>query len=248
MERFGAFLTEAAPQWQITLQHRPDVVKGDADWAVHEETFTRFHIAAYRGWVDLAARIGEVSAPSLVRAPSALARILVFIATVILPRERDGLLLHACGLAAPQAAYAFCGPSGAGKSTVTSLAPPIVQIMSDENVVVRLEENVPVLHSTPFWGQSTPEAHIQRMRMRRPLAALFILKQSPKWFLRPLRNSEAILALLATEKIAVERVESARVWLDVASRLIARTPIYELGFLPTSDLWPFLTSHGFLIF
>ncbi len=247
-ERYQAFLAdEAAADWRIALRHAPDLPQAAADWARHEATRTEFHIASYRGRVDFATRRAQVLTPDLQRAPSALARTITFIATVILPREKDGLLLHACGLASDAAAFAFCGPSGAGKSTIARLAPPALQPMSDENVIVRLSEAGPILYSTPFWGRNTPETSIRRQRIHRPLKAAFILKQSPRWSLRPLAPSQAILALLATEKVAVERTPSAQAWLDIASRLLAQTPIFELGFLPAPELWSFLAEQGFPI-
>ena len=244
-KQFSAFLSQDTPQWRIALRHDPDAPDIHRSWAVHDDAQTLFRVAAYQGRVHLPSRSAEVSSPSLARAPSALARTVIFIATLMLPRELDGLLLHACGVAAGQVACAFCGPSGAGKSTIARLAGPELQVLSDENVIARLEGGDAALYSTPFWGQNTPESQVRRTRLRRSLAALFIPKQSPDWFLRPLRPSEAILALLATEKVAMERTESARAWLDVASRLIARVPIFELGFLPSPELWPFLTAQGF---
>ncbi len=237
-KRYQAFLAEEVlADWHITLGHAPHLPQAAADWARHEATRTEFHIAFYRGQVDFATRRARVLTPDLQRARSALARTITFIATVVLPQEKNGLLLHACGVASDTAAFAFCGPSGAGKSTIAQLVPPTLQVMSDENVIVRLEKTGPTLYSTPFWGQNTPETRIRRQRLQRPLKAVFILKQSPRWSLRPLAPSQAILALLATEKVAVERTPSAQAWLDIASRLLAQTPIFELGFLPTPELW-----------
>ena len=49
-----------------------------------------------------------------------------------------------------------------------------------------------------------------------------------------------VLALLTTEKLAVERVSSARAWLEIAQRLVAATPTYRLYSRPTAEVWPFL--------
>ena len=247
-KRYEAFLeNRASSDWRIHLRHDSRPPDPYGPWAIHDENQTRFQIGAHRGAIHLSSRTAEISTPSLDRAPSALARTIVFILTTSLPRERNGLLLHACGLSDVNTgkAFAFCGPSGAGKSTIAKLAHAGLQIMSDENVVVRLETPGPMLYSTPFWGQNTPESNIRRVRLQKPLAAIFILKQSPRWFLQPLRPMQAIMELLATEKVAIERPQSAQAWLDVAFRLVTQMPVYKLGFLPAKDLWSFLASQKF---
>jgi hypothetical protein len=75
-----------------------------------------------------------------------------------------------------------------------------------------------------------------------PLTALYTLVHAPSFKLERLRPWEAVSALLGTEKIAVERVESATAWLAVAERILARAPVYRLSFPPTTNLWPFLKS------
>ena len=241
---YQGFIQTHPDPWHIQLLQDPRLDYTPHPWASHEKTITRFRIAFYRGEVDLLSKRAWVSTPTLEKAPSALARVVTFIATWALPRQ-EALLLHATGLGIGGKGFAFAGASGAGKTTIAGLAPLGSQIIGDENVIIRLEGDTPTLYSTPFWGQNTPESQIQRMRVQYPLTVLFILKQSPHWFLRPLRASEAILSLLATEKVAVERTESARAWLDVASRLIAQIPVFELGFLPSPELWPFLATQGF---
>ena len=97
-----------------------------------------------------------------------------------------------------------------------------------------------MLHSTPFWGASTPPEMIQRVNVRAPLRVLLLLEHGPDFRLERLSDGDAVLALLTTEKLAVERVSSAVAWLEVAQRLVATVPTYRLYSLPTVDLWPFL--------
>jgi len=57
-----------------------------------------------------------------------------------------------------------------------------------------------------------------------------------------LSPADAVTALLGTEKVATERVDSALAWLAVAGQLVERVPVYRLGFRPTVELWDFLAT------
>jgi hypothetical protein len=160
-------------------------------------------------------------------------RTLVYICMQALPREHAGLLLHACGVVRHGAGHVFVGPSGAGKTTVAQLAAGYGQVLSDENVVLRANTPGPELWSTPFWGFSTPPELIARARVTAPLRAVYILAQTAGFTLTPLTPGKAVLALLSSEKVAVERLAAAQ-------RLVERTPVYRLGFRPTSELWELL--------
>ncbi len=238
--RYAPFVVDAPPAWQVTLRHDPAVDDAGAGWIDHAGPLTRFQVQTYAGWLDLDARLAEVSAPSEARAFSAVERVLVYICMQTLPREHDSLLLHAAGVARHDGGAAFVGPSGAGKTTVASLAPGHGQLLGDENVIVRLGADGPQLLSTPFWGFSTPPDLIVRARLQAPLRAVYILAQTPDYQRTPLTAGQAVMALLASEKVAIERPESAAAWLAVAEQLVARVPVYRLGFRPTPELWAFL--------
>jgi hypothetical protein len=238
--RYEAFLCDLPPAWHVTLRHDPALQPEESGWAEHDEFRTRFHIYATAGWIDLRERRGEVRTVGPERAFSAVERTLVYICMQALPREHAGLLLHACGVVRHGAGHVFVGPSGAGKTTVAQLAAGYGQVLSDENVVLRANAPGPELWSTPFWGFSTPPEIIARVRVTAPLRAVFILAQAPGFTLTPLTPGQAVLALLSSEKVAVERPTSADAWLAAAQRLVAQTPVYRLGFRPTPELWEFL--------
>ena len=242
VERYAAFLSEARPAWQVALHWKPDLVPDYLGWVEHQEHRTRFHVSAIAGWIDLVEHSGAVSTPSQVGAFSALERIVVYICMQTLPREYGGLLLHACGVERRGAGHVFVGPSGAGKTTVARLAADYGQVLSDENVIVRADARGPQLWSTPFWGFSTPREIIARVCVTVPLRAIYVLEQTPDFELTPLTSGQAVLALLDSEKVAVERPSSADAWLATSQRLVAQTPVFRLGFRPTPELWAFLDS------
>lgn len=244
-ERYRPWLAgaDAPAPWRVHLEHDPTLAGSDAMWAEHAGPLTRFQVGVSTGWIDLASRRAEVSVGSLERAGSAIDRVLAYVCMQVLPRERRGILLHAVGVEFQGAGLVFCGPSGAGKTTIARLAAGQAQVLTDETLIVSLLPPQPLLVSTPLWGGSTPLDLIQRVNRQVALAALFLLEQAPDFELAPLQTGQAVLALLASEKVAVERVSSANVWLAAAEQLVSRAPTYRLRFKPTGELWPFLAQH-----
>jgi hypothetical protein len=237
IDRYVAFHSNEPPRWHVELIADPQLAGAEMPWIRHLGPVTRFRLLSLEGAIDLAGRRAHVCAPGPTWAASALERVLTYILMQAMPRERDGLLIHGAGIVLDAAGHVFAGPSGAGKSTVAGLAHSIGEVLSDENVVVRLDSDGAVLHSTPFWGQSTPAERIYRVNRRVPLAAIHLLAHAPGFERTPLRPAEAVAAILSTEKVATERVESASAWLAVAERLVARVPVYRLAFRPTAEIW-----------
>ena len=245
-ERYVEFLSEEDSAWQITLRHDPTLTDTEDDSIEYVGDVTQFRVAAYIGSIDLGFHRATVSTPGEDRAASALERVLSYICMQTLPRRGSALWLHAAGLVLNGNGYVFFGPSGAGKTTLSLLARDRAEILSDENIIVRCSAAGPQLLSTPFWGGSTPCDLIRRVRRTVPLRALFAMRHTPDFAVRPLSASEAVLALLATEKVATERVDSASAWLGAAAQVVQEIPVYELAFAPTLTLWSFLEQHNLI--
>jgi hypothetical protein len=246
------------PDWlpSLSARYKLFVGEGEAPWRVqllcdagqdrqraylrNEGARTLFQLHGHVGWIDLASHQAQVSTPSLEQAHSALERVLSYICMQMLPREQNGLLLHASAVEIADQGHVFFGPSGAGKSTVARLATGIGTVLTDENVIVRVTPAGPEVVSTPFWGLSTRLDEVRFVKRRVPLAALYQLVQAPQFDVSRLTPSEATIALLLTEKVATERTESAQAWLSAAHGLLAHSPVYRLAFLPTHELWQHL--------
>ena len=241
-ERYSAFLSDDPARWRVDLHHDPALTDTERPWLRHHGALSVFRVNAYSGWIDMASRCGSVATPSHARAVSALERTLAYVCMQALPRDHGALLLHSVGVEVDGDGHVFFGPSGAGKTTVARLSHGFGRILSDESVILRDTGSAAVLDSTPFWGLSTPPEMISRIRRTVPLAALYTLVHAPSFKLERLRPWEAVSALLGSEKIAVERVESATAWLSIVERILAHTPVYRLSFPPTTELWPFLKS------
>lgn len=241
-ERYAAFLTEAPGRWQVRLEHNPALADTDRPWLRHHGALSVFRVNAYCGWMDMHGRRAAVATPSQARAVSALERTLAYICMQVLPREHNALLLHSVGVEVNGAGHVFFGPSGAGKTTMARLSDGFGEILSDESVILQPGPDGVMLLSTPFWGLSTPPEMVQRRRRAVPLRALYALSHTPDFRLDRLAPWETVSALLGTEKIAVERVESADAWLRVAEQILAAVPVYRLGFRPTREVWSFIMS------
>lgn len=237
--RYAPFLAPTVPRWRLHLACNAPASAAPA-WVVHEETATRFSVGQMAGVIDMADRVAEVSAPGLDHAGSAVDRTLSYILMQELPRQHDALLLHGVATIRHGWGLAHSGRSGVGKTTTARLAAGFADVLVDENLVVSLAGRQPTLWSTPFWGGSTPPEMIRRVNRHAPLRALLLLEHGPDFVLEPLAHGDAVLALLTTEKVAVERVSSASAWLATAEKLVDQVPTYRLYFRPTQALWPFL--------
>ncbi len=241
-DRYAAFLTAQPPAWSVTVEEGAVAVTESAAWISHEGPLSRFGVPGVAGWIDLAARTASIRTPSARGAWSAIERTAGYILMQALPREQEALWLHASGVVLRGRGHVFFGASGAGKTTVARLAAGHADLLCDENVVLKLAADAWELQSTPFWGHSTPPELIRRVNRRAPLDALYQLTHTPDFTVTRLSPADAVTALLGTEKVATERVDSALAWLAIAGRLVERVPVYRLGFRPTVELWDFLAS------
>lgn len=248
-ELYQAFLNAAPGDWVVRLCVDPTLTDDLPPQVRHTGQRTYFRTMSHAGWVDLASQHAEVSTPSQARVHSALVRVLSFILMQVLPRRGDGLLLHGAGVVLNGQGHVFFGASGKGKSTISRLLRPFGEVLTDENVILRLTAEGPRLASTPFWGLSTPAADIQQVARREvPLVALYELAHTPDFELSRLSAGRATMGLLTSEKVAIERVESADAWLNMVSKFVQVVPIYRLGFRPTTEVALFLAEQGLLEF
>lgn len=244
---YKAFMVDTAGDWQVRVTMDDTLTNDMPPWVRHEGAVTHFQTMSHQGWVDLDEKAAQVSTPASLRIHSALVRVLSFVLMQMLPRRNDGLLLHGAGIVFEGKGHVFFGASGRGKSTVSRLARGKGQVLTDENVLIRPGTDGMRLHSTPFWGLSTPAHDIHAVGRRDvPLVALYALDHTAEFQLHRLSQAEAVMALLTSEKVATERTDSAAAWLAMASRIVANVPVYRLGFRPTYELWDFLAEQSLL--
>lgn len=147
--------------------------------------------------------------------------------------DRQTVLLHASVIRKDGRGYLMTAPSGTGKSTHTFLwykHIPGCDLMNDDNPVVRIVDDVPVIYGTPWSGKTPCYRNIQA-----PVGAIVRIQQRPRNEIRRMRPVEALAQLLPA---ASSMKWDERIYLnicDTLSSLIARVGIYELGCLPDAE-------------
>lgn len=138
----------------------------------------------FEGTLDRATRRGRLVTQAALGPIDAMLRAALSLALL----GRNGVVVHAAGVAREGRGYVFAGPSGAGKTTIgraLSTNPGEV-LLADELVVLRVEGDGVVAAATPFWTGTAAEA---------PLAGLFLLEQGGPPGVRLLAPAHGVPAL-----------------------------------------------------
>lgn len=170
------------------------------------------------GWLDPAARRGEVSLDAALAVLDALLRAAVG-STVL---ARGGLLLHGASIQVDGQAHLFPARSGSGKSTLSALAG---HPLADELSILLPGEGGFVAHATPWWTSRGGSA---------PLAGVYALS----W------DGEAItpgagtaLRQLASNLVLPLDTPALRARaLAVAAQVARAVPFARLSFRPGTDV------------
>ena len=136
----------------------------------------------------------------------------------------------------------FPGRSEAGKSTISRLfmaAGLGDSLLSDDRVILRAAEDEPVT----AWGTPWPgDARVARNAMA-PLAGLLFLVQSDVNEMRPLSASMAARRLMPVVTCPWYDADRLPGVLDTCSRIVGRTPCFDLCFRPDSGVVDLLTGR-----
>ncbi len=143
-----------------------------------------------------------------------------------------GLLLHAAGAlrrggTAEAQGIVFAGISGAGKSTLTRqlMDSRDWRFLSDDRMVLRLDNNHVTIHGTPWPG----DAHVA-LNQRARLKALCFLRHSDHSRLLPVSPGKALEYLLPVASIPWFDRSLVNKALDLCEQLLTAVPVYELYF------------------
>ncbi len=239
---YREFPLDCAASWQVTVSHEPGLAVAGQRWIEHDGPLTRFCVDGYTGWIDLEQRQALVRTSSPAGGASAIERGVGYACMHALLRQGQGLMLHAAGILWRGYGLIASGPSGAGKTTMARLALGCGDPLNDEVVIVDLAGPQPLLLSTPILGQGTPPELARRVRRAAPATALLLLAHGTEFELTPMDPAEAVMELLRTNIAAVERYDSARLWMERVDQLVQALPVYRLRFRPTAELWDFLAG------
>ncbi len=144
--------------------------------------------------------------------------------------DKDTLLIHASVVRENGYGYPFLGVSGTGKSTHTSnwlKYIPGTDLMNDDNPVIRIVDDVPVIFGSPWSGKTPCYRNVQA-----PIGAITQLKQAPYNKIRKETVIEAFASILPSCSIMKwdKRIYSGIC--DTVTKIIETVPTYILENLP----------------
>jgi hypothetical protein len=161
----------------------------------------------------------------------------------LIQAKRGGFLLHAASAVRNGKAFLFSGVSGAGKTTISRMAPPDANLLTDEISYVRRDEgrrdgdrsdgNQYVACGTPFAGELARLGE----NTSAPLSAVYLLEKGPENRIDPIPQAEAIRRILrnilffANDPVLVELVFQS------ACEFVNSVSIQRLTFVPDERVW-----------
>lgn len=158
--------------------------------------------------------------------------VLRIVHTLVLARQ-GGFLLHAASAIRNGKAFLFAGVSGAGKTTISSLAPPDADLLTDEISYVRKQHAGYVAFGTPFTGELDQAGE----NVSAPIAALYFLAKGDENRIDRIASAEAARALLANILFFAEDEELVQSTFHSAFEFVSRVPVMQLTFVPDARVW-----------
>jgi hypothetical protein len=142
---------------------------------------------------------------------------------------RGGLIVHACGIAAGKKGLLFVGHSGAGKSTLARMwdGEAGIEILSDDRVIVRNQDNEFWIHGTPWHG----DARFASPGKAR-LEGVFFLRHGKENRISEARKIEAVSELLSCSFPTYWDRQGMSSTLEMLTHLGDRVPCREMAFRP----------------
>lgn len=240
--RYHDFITDnSAPQIDITLSVVPGaqfVEIKPGPWVIEVEyADNRLFYQSYleRGEVNLISGVG-----TLEMAPEA--SIENFLRTVVawLCVSSDALMLHAAGVIRDGLGYVFFGPSGAGKTTTSRISAKVAEVVSDDLVIIRVENGIGKLYGVPFRGEMS---EAPRANQSAPLKAIFRLRQDTAHFLEQTSSVTSIAELVAASPFVVQELSLSARLIEVCDKISRSVPILTLHFKRDDGFWKVIDEY-----
>jgi hypothetical protein len=141
--------------------------------------------------------------------------------------------LHAASAVRNGKAFIFAGVSGAGKTTISRLAPPDADVLSDEISYVRKEAGGYYAYGTPFAGELARVG----ANLRAPLDTVYLLTQGTENRAEPMGKAEAARGILTNILFFAADAELVLAVFLSALELVERVPVRRLTFRPDAGIW-----------
>jgi len=230
-QRYAGFVNpRALPAYRFEIELKSPAAPSDQEARVSKRgRLWLFERGDFRAEWDAESRRGVVrQSPN----PYSVDTVLRIVHSLVLADE-GGFLLHAASAVRSGRAFLFTGISGAGKTTISRLAPPDADVLTDEISYVRPGARGYRAYGTPFAGELARVG----ANLSAPVAALYFLEKGPVNRIEPIGRPAAARALLrnilffAHDEDLVERV------FDAALEFVSRVTVGRLVFTPDERAW-----------
>ena len=147
-----------------------------------------------------------------------------------LMQRKNGLLIHASAVAWDGKAFLFTGVSGIGKSTMARLWGECgAQILNDDRLVLRpIGDDIMVYNNPmPYYAQQPREASLK---------AIFLLKQAPQNYIKPLGGVLAFSRVLGNFIQQFYQKKMVANHLELVEEVLNKVKVFEVGFKPDHDI------------
>ncbi len=239
-ERYAEFIiARAEPQVTVTVKVAAGarfVPLRSGPWIIElDEKGDRLNYRSHfdSGWMEI-----EAGKAFLEIAPEADIENFLRVLYARLCLREGGLLLHAAGVVRDEAGFVFFGPSGSGKTTTARLSPGHT-ILSDDLVIVKIDDGGVRVHGVPFRGDF---ADAPRVNRRADLRGLFTLVKAAEHAVSPLPPPEAIARLLSCVPFVMTDARRARRAMEIGLQITERVPVRALHFRLDSGFWGLLNE------
>lgn len=165
-----------------------------------------------------------------------------FLRTIIawLCVKNRAVLLHAAGVVRNGFGYVFFGPSGAGKTTTSRIAARSFDVVSDDLVVIRIENGSGTLYGVPFRGEMSDAP---RANQKAPLKGIFRLRQDTEHYIEPMSRVTAVASLAASSPFIVRELSLSDLLVDVCEVIVRSVPVMALHFKRDDGYWKVIDEH-----
>jgi len=164
--------------------------------------------------------------------PYSIDSVLRIVHTLMLATE-GGFLLHASSAVRNGKAFLFSGVSEAGKTTMARLAPPDVELLTDEASYVRKVDGCYYAYGTPFAGEfGEPGKNISA-----PIAALYLLNKASENRIEEIDPAIAVQRILRNILFFAHEPGMVRQVFESACAFVAAVPVRQLSFFPDPRVW-----------
>ena len=231
-ERYSGFIRESSQaelEFEVETANA-DFVSMDSDVHVtHQRGRWSLRRGDFQAEWEPASRTGSIRLSPKSHSFDSVLRI---VHTLVLARQ-GGFLLHAASAIRNGKAFLLAGVSGAGKTTISSMAPPDADLLTDEISYVCKQNPGYIAFGTPFTGELNQAGE----NVSAPIAALYLLAKGNENRIDPISSGDAARALLANILFFAEDEELVQSIFHSAFEFVSRVPVSRLTFVPDARVW-----------